>query len=74
VLAHAWPAATRAAGHLKLQEGDVGTALLNTIAASATTSYLTSHRHRRPTPLLRCRACHLMAFEPTLLQSRFTGT
>ena len=32
--------------------GAIGTALLNTIAASATTSYLASHLHGRPSPLL----------------------
>jgi EmrB/QacA subfamily drug resistance transporter len=32
--------------------GSIGTALLNTIAASATTSYLASHLHGRPTPQL----------------------
>jgi EmrB/QacA subfamily drug resistance transporter len=32
--------------------GAIGTALLNTIAASATTSYLASHAHGRPTPQL----------------------
>jgi hypothetical protein len=32
--------------------GSIGTALLNTIAASATTSYLTGHLHGRPTPSL----------------------
>ncbi|HEY6312138.1 MAG TPA: MFS transporter [Streptosporangiaceae bacterium] len=32
--------------------GAIGTALLNTIAASATTSYLASHAHGRPAPLL----------------------
>ena len=32
--------------------GAIGTALLNTIAASATTSYLASHRFGRPAPLL----------------------
>jgi EmrB/QacA subfamily drug resistance transporter len=32
--------------------GAIGTALLNTIAASATTSYLASHLHGRPTPQL----------------------
>jgi hypothetical protein len=32
--------------------GSIGTALLNTIAASATTSYLVSHLHGRPTPEL----------------------
>jgi predicted MFS family arabinose efflux permease len=32
--------------------GAIGTALLNTIAASATAAYLTSHLHGRPTPAL----------------------
>ena len=32
--------------------GAIGTALLNTIAASATTSYLAGHLHGRPSPLL----------------------
>jgi len=32
--------------------GAIGTALLNTIAASAATSYLASHLHGRPSPLL----------------------
>jgi len=32
--------------------GAIGTALLNTIAASAATSYLVGHRHGRPSPLL----------------------
>jgi EmrB/QacA subfamily drug resistance transporter len=32
--------------------GSIGTALLNTIAASATTSYLASHLHRGPAPLV----------------------
>jgi len=32
--------------------GSIGTALLNTIAASATTSYLVSHLHGRPEPQL----------------------
>ena len=32
--------------------GSIGTALLNTIAASATASYLTSHLHGRPTSAL----------------------
>jgi hypothetical protein len=32
--------------------GAIGTALLNTIAASATTSYLARHAHGRPAPLL----------------------
>jgi EmrB/QacA subfamily drug resistance transporter len=32
--------------------GSIGTALLNTIAASATTNYLASHLHGRPTPQL----------------------
>jgi EmrB/QacA subfamily drug resistance transporter len=32
--------------------GSIGTALLNTIAASATTSYLASHLHGRPAPQL----------------------
>ena len=32
--------------------GSIGTALLNTIAASATTSYLLAHAHGRPTPAL----------------------
>jgi len=32
--------------------GSIGTALLNTIAASATTSYLASHAHGRPSALL----------------------
>jgi EmrB/QacA subfamily drug resistance transporter len=32
--------------------GSIGTALLNTIAASATTSYLASHLHGQPTPQL----------------------
>jgi predicted MFS family arabinose efflux permease len=32
--------------------GSIGTALLNTIAASATTSYLTAHLQGRPTPAL----------------------
>jgi EmrB/QacA subfamily drug resistance transporter len=32
--------------------GSIGTALLNTIAASATTSYLASNRHGRPAPQL----------------------
>ena len=32
--------------------GSIGTALLNTIAASATTSYLASHVHARPSPQL----------------------
>jgi EmrB/QacA subfamily drug resistance transporter len=32
--------------------GAIGTALLNTIAASATTSYLAGHPHGRPSPLL----------------------
>jgi EmrB/QacA subfamily drug resistance transporter len=32
--------------------GSIGTALLNTIAASAVTSYLAGHAHGRPSPLL----------------------
>jgi hypothetical protein len=32
--------------------GSIGTALLNTLAASATTSYLADHLHGRPTPQL----------------------
>jgi EmrB/QacA subfamily drug resistance transporter len=39
--------------------GSIGTALLNTIAASATTSYLVSHLHGRPAPqLLQLAAIH----------------
>jgi EmrB/QacA subfamily drug resistance transporter len=39
--------------------GSIGTALLNTIAASAATSYLTGHLHGRPTPqLLQLAAIH----------------
>ena len=39
--------------------GAIGTALLNTIAASATTSYLASHRPGRPTPqLIQLAAIH----------------
>jgi EmrB/QacA subfamily drug resistance transporter len=39
--------------------GSIGTALLNTIAASATTGYLASHLHGRPTPqLLQLAAIH----------------
>ncbi|GAA0270436.1 MFS transporter [Actinomadura nitritigenes] len=39
--------------------GSIGTALLNTIAASATTGYLTDHVHGRPTPhLLQLAAIH----------------
>jgi len=39
--------------------GAIGTALLNTIAASATTSYLASHRSGRPTPqLIQLAAIH----------------
>jgi EmrB/QacA subfamily drug resistance transporter len=39
--------------------GSIGTALLNTIAASATTSYLASHLHGRPTSqLLHLAAIH----------------
>ncbi|MFL6054653.1 MAG: carboxypeptidase regulatory-like domain-containing protein [Actinoallomurus sp.] len=32
--------------------GSIGTALLNTIAATATTTYIVSHAHGRPSPLL----------------------
>jgi EmrB/QacA subfamily drug resistance transporter len=32
--------------------GSIGTALLNTMAATATTSYLTAHAHGRPSPAL----------------------
>ncbi|MFB4301391.1 MFS transporter [Actinomadura sp. NTSP31] len=39
--------------------GSLGTALLNTIAASATTGYLADHAHGRPTPqLLQLAAIH----------------
>jgi EmrB/QacA subfamily drug resistance transporter len=39
--------------------GSIGTALLNTIAASATTSYLADHLHGRPTPqLIQLAAVH----------------
>jgi hypothetical protein len=39
--------------------GSIGTALLNTIAAGATTGYLASHLHGRPTPqLLQLAAIH----------------
>ncbi|WP_433144449.1 MFS transporter [Actinomadura nitritigenes] len=39
--------------------GSIGTALLNTIAASATTGYLADHPHGRPTPhLLQLAAIH----------------
>jgi MFS family permease len=39
--------------------GSIGTALLNTIAASAATGYLTDHLHGRPTPqLLQLAAIH----------------
>ncbi|MDL4814905.1 MFS transporter [Actinomadura opuntiae] len=39
--------------------GSIGTALLNTIAASATTGYLADHLHGRPTPqLLQLAAIH----------------
>jgi EmrB/QacA subfamily drug resistance transporter len=39
--------------------GSIGTALLNTIAASAVTSYLVSHRYGRPAPeLLQLAAVH----------------
>ena len=39
--------------------GSIGTALLNTIAASATTSYLTGHAHGRPTrPLAQLALIH----------------
>jgi EmrB/QacA subfamily drug resistance transporter len=39
--------------------GSIGTALLNTIAASAAASYLAGHRHGRPTPqLLQLAAIH----------------
>ena len=39
--------------------GSIGTALLNTIAASATATYLASHLHGRPTPqLLHLAAIH----------------
>ncbi|GIH21313.1 MFS transporter [Rugosimonospora africana] len=39
--------------------GSIGTALLNTIAASATTGYLADHLHGRPTPqLLQLAAVH----------------
>jgi hypothetical protein len=39
--------------------GSIGTALLNTIAAGATTGYLTDHLHGRPTPhLLQLAAIH----------------
>ncbi|MFC1439672.1 MFS transporter [Streptacidiphilus sp. N1-10] len=39
--------------------GSIGTALLNTIAAGATTRYLTAHQHGRPTPdLVQAAAVH----------------
>jgi hypothetical protein len=39
--------------------GSIGTALLNTIAATATTGYVTDHLHGRPTPqLLQLAAIH----------------
>ena len=44
MLAHAWPVAASATGHAR--------ALLNTIAASATTNYLASHTSGRPAPQL----------------------
>jgi EmrB/QacA subfamily drug resistance transporter len=44
--------ASASAGTGQQLGGAIGTALLNTIAASATTSYLASHAHGRPAPQL----------------------